>query len=403
MSDVPTPWLSGTLAERAGALAQAAHGFLTTYLGENAKGFRGGPSGLVTLCEQLLRFLEREEVSEDEDRRFVEGAGALLGLLLIDHLGDGAHAVRAGVHRVRLGRFGFFDPFMAVERVLDAPNPRAELARQVALAEDEGRARGPVSRVVASLVSALERERPDLELRDHFDLTLFLQLRTADEPLEIDLRRAVESTRDQAPHAVENVTRRLLSMLPGAPEVSTDLEEARVRLVPRLVRGEALRDLSSSGKSLLAGAPLSGELSVALLLEYEGRARYVRERELGSWQVSFGDALALACENLAARSQTARVASTETVHGSLYLARTGDGRDSARVLLPSLYGELRARIGEHIALGIPHRDTFMACDAQNHELVEVLTARVREDAMRAPHRLSETLFSLSATGLHPLV
>jgi uncharacterized protein YtpQ (UPF0354 family) len=256
--------------------------------------------------------------------------------------------------------------------------------------------------VAANLVTALERERQDLELDDLFECTLKLRLRESGEPVEVDLKRAVDTTRDQGADAVERVTQRLLSMLPGAPEVRLERAELEARLMPRLVRTDTVRDLSSSGKHLLASRPFTDDLSIALLLEYEGRARYVRGDELEAAGMGFGDALSLARKNLAARSERARIVRSDTPHGPLFVARTGDGRDSARVLLATLYAELRARLGPAIAVGIPHRDTFMACPAENSALLGALSQRVRDDAQRAPHRLSERLYLLSEAGLRPL-
>ena len=82
-------------------------------------------------------------------------------------------------------------------------------------------------------------------------------------------------------------------------------------------------------------------------------------------------------------------------------------RELLRLVGPHLWprdsAELRARVGEQIALGIPHRDTFMVCDAQDAELVRLLAERVRDDAQRATHRLSEMLYLLTPTGLRQLV
>jgi hypothetical protein len=86
----------------------------------------------------------------------------------------------------------------------------------------------------------------------------------------------------------------------------------------------------------------------------------------------------------------------------LFVARTGDGRDSARVVLPALPSELRARIGPRVALALPHRDTFFACDADNAPLVQAMRARAQEDAARAPHRLSDRVFLFDEHGLAPL-
>ncbi|MFT3921406.1 MAG: DUF1444 family protein [Myxococcales bacterium] len=394
------PWLGGKLGECAGPLAKAAEGFLHERLGDAASEFRGGAPGIVFLCEEILRFLALEHVNDEDERRFIEGSGALLGLLLIDHVGEGAHVARGTVHRVRLGQHGFFDPFAAIDRVLDAPSPKQELMRQVSMAEAEAGGRGPISRVVTRFLTNLALERPELTLVAHFDLTLTLQSPETGEPLEIDLKRAVESTRDQDEGAVENVANRLLSMLPGSAEAEVSLSEARQRLMPRLVRADSLRDLSSSGRTLLASAPLTEELGIALLLEYKGRARYVRESELAAWGATWPEAFEIAWRNLAANSKTSRISRSDTPQGPIFVARTGDGRDSARVVLPALPAELRARIGARVALAIPHRDTFFACDADNPQLVEAMQARAREDAARAPHRLSDRVYLLDERGLN---
>jgi uncharacterized protein YtpQ (UPF0354 family) len=356
----------------------------------------------VFLCEEVLRFLALEHVNEEEERRFIEGAGALLGLLLLGHVGEGAHVARGTVHRIRLGKYGFFDPFAAIDRTLDAASPKQELMHQVSLAESEAAGTGPISRVVKQFLANVARDRPELSLVSHFDLTLTLRSPDSAEPVEVDLKRAVESTRDQDTRAVDNVANRLLSMLPGSQEAATTLAEAKQRLMPRLVRTDSLRDLSTSGKTLLAQSPLTEELSVSLLLEYQGRARYVRQRELDEWGISWNQAFEIAWRNLASCSKASRIGKSETPHGVLFVARTGDGRDSARVVLPALHGELVSRIGPRVALAVPHRDTFFACDADNAALVQEMRTRTEEDAARAPHRLSERVFLFDQHGLRPL-
>lgn len=394
-----TLWIPETLRARAGALAPVAERFLREWLGEGASSYGGGSSGLVSLCSHMEHWLTLDDVDEDAEHRFVEGAGALLGILLIEHVRDGAHAARGAVHRVRLGRHGFFDPFGAVDRALDSSSVRVELARQVALAEAEASGRGPISRVVVSLLGGIARERPDLSYHDQFDVALSLRMKSVPEPFEVDLARAVESTRHQGADAVREVTRKLLSMLPGAPQAPVSFDEVRGRIVPRLARTEDVRALEGQGTSALFTRPLTSELVIALLVEYDGRARYLRQREIDDWGVSAGEVLGVALENLAKRSEKARIAAMETEHGPLLVARTGDGRDSARVLLKSLYAALSARLGERVYVSVPHRDTFFACAANNRALVQELARRTAHDAERAPHRLSKRLFELTETGV----
>jgi uncharacterized protein YtpQ (UPF0354 family) len=323
---------------------------------------------------------------------------------LIEHVVDAAHVSAHGQHRVRLGAHGFFDPFAAVDRALDAPDVRRALAREIESAEAEARAEGPISRLVAAFAALLRAERPDLALAGQFDCTLSLRVRVSDEMLELDLQRAVESTREQSAHAVQSVARRLLSILPGAPPAEPEaLRDIHSRLLPRLARSEALLQLTAQGQSVLFARPLLAELAVALLVEHEGRARYVRTDELTSWGLDAQEAHALALENLRDRSQRARIVREPLAAGELLVARSGDGRDSARVLLPELFAELSARLGPKIAVALPHRDTFFACSAGDDPgLMRGMAERAAHDCARAPHGLSPSLFSLSSTGLSAL-
>jgi uncharacterized protein YtpQ (UPF0354 family) len=388
-------WLTALVRQRAGALSGAAERFVDEHWGATATPYRGGQAGLVALCRRLQRFAHEPDVDEEGERRFVEGAGALLGVLLIEHLTDASYVGERGVHRVRLGAHGFFDPFAAIDRALDAPDIRLGLMHEVERAEAEAAARGPLSRVAAALCQAIASERPDLELRAQFDSSLRLVQRASGEPIEIDLSRAVETTRDQDQRAVEQVARRLLSLLPGAPAPSPLApEELTARLFPRLTRSDTLRDLTAQGERLLFAETLTDELSVALLAEFEGRARYVRASELTQLGLSPADAVQHALDNLRAKSQRARVVRESAPPGAIYIARTGDGRDSARVLLPELHAELMERIGPQVCVALPHRDTFFACAADSEPLCASVARRAAEDAARAPHALSARLHTL---------
>lgn len=348
----------------------------------------------------MHRWLAIEEVSESDERAFVEGAGALLGVILIAHVGDASHASRGVMHRVRLRKHGFFDPFAAVDRALDADNVRATLASEVSRAEAEAEGHGPIARVVGALSRALAERAPQLRIRDQFEGFLTLSSEHDDTPIEIDLQRAIETTRDQSAAAAERVAQRYLSMLPGAAYAPETFAALRPRLLPRIVRVDLLSDLSVSGQSALFSAPLVAELAVAVVIQEHGRARYLRAAEADAFGIEPSALLEAAIENLEACSQQTRVIPAADAPGVL-VARTGDGRDSARVLLPALHTLLSPKLGSRICLGIPHRDTFMACAAEDRAAVRALASRVIDDAARAPHKLSDQLFSLGPHGLSP--
>jgi uncharacterized protein YtpQ (UPF0354 family) len=387
--------LASSLPERSGALWAVAQRF-------SARADLPLPPAparerLRALARAMDRFLSLDEVSPTAEHDFVEGAGAVLGVILIDHHPDARHRTRAGKHRVQLGDHGYFDPFFAIEAALESDDPRAALARQVATAEAEQRSEGPISRVVKSLSLQLAHTRPDLRIANHFDLDLSLAS-SDQQPFDVDLQRAVDSTREQAQPAVERVVARLVSMLPGASSPALSFAAVRDRLLPRLCAASLLDELAERVRSPLFSLAITSELRVALQVEIEGRGRYVRARELADWGLSDSQAISLALDNLGERSARFRLVREDTSYGALYVARSGDGLDSARLLLPALYEHLRARFGADAVVGVPHRDTFMVCGAQDMGLVAELRTRCEHTAARAPHRISGNLFRLCAPG-----
>jgi hypothetical protein len=389
-------WIDG-LGEKAGPLGPAARRFARE---QGVDPFPRGPDGLRKLAELLDRFLDQPDASAQQESAFVEGAGAMLGLVLLDQLGGPGHRQREGTHRVALGRYGFFDPFGAIEASLEADAPRRELSGRVAMAEAEAAGNGPVARVVRSFERVLCERRPHRAIREQHELQLVL-----DDGSEVDLQRVADSTRDQDESACESAAARLVSMLPeaGGQAPGVPWEEARDRLLPRLVGQSFLEQLDSQGASqdTLATEALAADVHVALVLSYEGRVRYVRRDELDRWEADESEAHALAVRNLAKRSEQARFARVETEAGPLVIARTGDGLDAARLVLPGLYKVLAAELTPPLLAAVPHRDTLLACGGHEPQIVRALRERSRADAQRAPHRISEALFEVTPDGIEP--
>ncbi len=369
--------------------------------------FPRGAEGVRALAAHLSTHLDDEHADDAEDRAFVEGAGALLGLLLVDHAGSGALVVKEGRARVRLSERGFVDPFAIMEGCLDADRPREALRRAIALAESESRGKGPFSRVLTAIEESLAETRPDLRVAERFEAWLRLEDGT-----ELDLRRLVDATREQSDAAARAAARKFVTMIPGtasgAAERADDAwESLRTRILPRLVPANfsagpgAPRVLLAPLPARRAQTPLE-TLAVAIVVPESGRARYLRADEPALHERDVPSVLAQAIANLAARSHTARFARVETDAGPLIVARTGDGLDAARLLLPGLYAVLAAELGPGCAVAVPHRDTLLACAATSRAALAALGARAREDAARAPHRISDMLFSLDETGLAPL-
>jgi uncharacterized protein YtpQ (UPF0354 family) len=347
-----------------------------------------GAPGVRWLAAQLEDFVERDTDGGDDDR-FVEGAGALLGLLLIDHLG-GRTRERDGCHRVQLGRFGWFDPFGTIQDALDAEDPRECLSEYLSVAEREADEQGPVSRVVRVFAHTLGRERPDLDIESQFELTVDLN-----NGASVDLTSLERVARDQDDDDATEAARRIISMLPGAnTHEETPWNEAAPRLLPRLVSDTFLASLPAE-QTLYVDA-VGRDVHVALQLRYGTRARYVRCAEVDSWALERAASRQQAIENLVAKSRSLRL---ERVAAEILRVRQGDGLDGARLLLPDLAARL-ARIEPCLwVAAAPHRDVLLLAPAES---VEELHKRAVEAARRAPHPVSAAIFAITPQGPRPL-
>lgn len=371
-------WAWITSVRSAGPLLAAADAFANREIVED----RGsGTPALVSLGKAIDAFA-RAPHTPAEDGAFVEGAGAFLAVVLLGHIG-GAHVARKGVHRVRLGQAGFFDPFGAIELALETDPARAALIDLVAMAEREASGKGPIARTAIAFERALAELRADLAITDRFDRCVFLG------DIEVDLARVIGATEGESDAAVAGAVRKLVDMLPGGAGAEVTAQDAIARLFPRLVGPSFDLPVSS--------LPIADELRVAWVIAYEGRARFVTDRDLSRWEMRAEEVALHALRNLAARSDRARLARVDTEQGPWVVARSGDGYDSARLLLPALAETLAPEVGLPCIVAVPHRDALMACrDAP--ELVRSFRERVADDYARAPHGISSRLYRLSASG-----
>jgi uncharacterized protein YtpQ (UPF0354 family) len=80
------------------------------------------------------------------------------------------------------------------------------------------------------------------------------------------------------------------------------------------------------------------------------------------------------------------------------MARTGDGLDSSRLLLPALRALIAAELGSPFAAAVPHRDALLACSLAPGGGVDALRIRARNEAERARHAISGQLFVVREAG-----
>ncbi len=286
-----------------------------------------GAAGLLALARRVEHRLDRPDDDESDERLFVELAGSYLSLLLCDAMPHGRHARREGRHGLLLGSDGFFDPFAAIERLLEAEDVRSCLAEQVALAEAEAR---------SGSAGAWSR--------------------------------------------------------------------ARTRLLPRLVGSSFLSEVNRrAGRQPLYARPLVADVHLVLLSCDQHRRRYVDAHELESWGEPPDSVLDAALANLAGKSGTARLMRVDADQGTLVIARTGDGLDSSRLLLPALHDLLAAELGRPFAAAVPHRDALFACSLRSRASLRLMRERAGLEAGRAAHAITAQLLRVERDGrLSPL-
>jgi hypothetical protein len=385
---VPT-WIDG-VASRSGPLHSAAAQFAVLH-GLEADPPRG-VGGLCALSKLISDARgDLAERSETDERQFVAGAGAYLGLLLLDHLPSGAHVAHSGEHRLRLSAHGFFDPFAAVADALNAHDaPRALLAA-IQRAEAEAAGSGPTARVASALRERLSGMR-QVRVLEHFDERMWLEVDGT--RVELDLARVISTTRDESDTLLLHAVDRLCASLIHEASPLLTWDGARPLLFPRLL-GRAFVDSLPDARDLYLKS-LASDVWQALVLRFKDRARFVRRAEVDTWSEA-PDACAL--QNLAQASASARFLQHYTRQGPLVVAQSRDGLDAARLLLPGLHEVLAPVLGQRFVVATPHRDTLLACPVEPEPLVAELRSRADAAVRGAPHAISRRLWLVTGPGM----
>lgn len=337
---------------------------------------------------------------DDDERLFVELAGSYFAVVLCDALGRGRHVARAGKHRVDLGAASF-DPFGALERVLAAGDAARALAREVSRVEAEAAGTGPSARVAREVERQVRARFASARVVDRFDHALKLELEG--EVVELDLTRLVRAAGDAGASTLERAVEKFLAALPSMSAPAAAWREARDSVLPRPLGAQVIAALPRHSSLWLAPLIIEDEPAphapkLGVVLRSERRARYVQAREAQAWDVTSAELRAAAVDNLAKRSANAKLVCTDTEHGPIVVARSGDGLDAARVVLPGLIDVLGPELGVPFAVAIPHRDTLLACPLDAPAAVRHLARTAADQAARAPHAICKDVLRLDRDG-----
>lgn len=387
---MPT-WIDA-VAFRSGPLLLAATQFIAVH------GFEGDPprgvGGLRALSKLIsVARTEPDGASDSAERQFVAGAGAYLGLLLLDHLPNGAHVAHGGEHRLRLSAHGFFDPFAAVADALNANDAPQALLAAIKRAEAEAQGSGPTARVVKALKARLA-ELPEVRVLEHFDQRVWLDVAGA--RVELDLARVIRTTAGESDALLAHAVERLSASLQREASPLLTWEGARPLLYPRLI-GKPFVDSLPDAQDLYL-RPLAADVWETLVLRFKDRARFVRRAEVEAWRSHGALPGRTSLRNLASASSRARFLEHFTRHGPLVVAQSRDGLDAARLFLPGLHGVLSPTLGDRFVVATPHRDTLLAGPLAPAGLLAELRARTVAAVRGAPHAISTRLWLVKGPG-----
>ena len=124
------------LSDRGGPFLPAAKQLLDAL---GCADLSAGQEGIAQLARWIDDFACEEIAKGIDEGTFVDGAGALLGLLLIERYDRARYEQDQGAHLVRLNHNAFFNPFFAVDEAIDAEDAFATLASHIRAAELESR------------------------------------------------------------------------------------------------------------------------------------------------------------------------------------------------------------------------------------------------------------------------
>lgn len=200
----------------------------------------------------------------------------------------------------------------------------------------------------------------------------------------------------------------LAEQVARAEEAAGGVEESwadvQSRLLPRLVGPRFLAEVNRrAGTQPLFALPLVSGVHVMFLMGEQQRRRYVDRRELARWGQPPMRVLQRALANLAGKSKDARLLRFDADQAGVVVARTGDGLDSSRLLLPGLHEVLAPELGSPFAAAVPHRDALFACSLRCPTSLRLLRDRASAEAASAAHPITPELLSVGPLGrLSPL-
>lgn len=376
---------------RAGPFLDASQTFLKQLTESGIKrdllpdGFE--PAHLSSFVKLLVHCTRHRNFSEET---LIEGAGACLAMFLLCHMPDASHVARQNQHRLRLGVYGYFNPFQAITFALDASSPKSVLIEALSYAERERKGAGPISATITAFKDALLLSHPDWQIKDFFETEVLLTHSSYGE-ITFDLHPWIKL--GDSGELTSSHFETLWPRLPGTLR-RVDFNAMLQSVMPRWVGPDTFRGPESQAIHTLEWLPgKDARLRVGFVAPMAKHVRWITKSDIALWSrdehFQPPQLLTLALHHLVERSNNMTMRRwTEACE----LFHWGDGFDAARFMLPSVWHMAAKAMGGHCYLSVPHRDALLVSKHQ-------LALRNETQALheRAPHRLCTTLFETDGT------
>ncbi len=169
-------------------------------------------------------------------------------------------------------------------------------------------------------------------------------------------------------------------------------------LYPRLVPDGYLADLPPASRPARREFP--GGLSIVLVHADPGLGdRYLTGRDLAGLGLSFGDALARACENLGARLAQEPLQALADEQGRPQAFVVDDPRAAAAILLPRFRRVIADALGSTFLACVPAPDELVAFRSEPAAAAQRYIEIARRSHAAAAHPVSDRVFRATAGGV----
>ena len=192
------------------------------------------------------------------------------------------------------------------------------------------------------------------------------------------------------------------------PEIDTnDLLSVVNRIMPRIITEKQANSLPND---VVTTIPWINECVISFVIDFPKYTMSIRKDMLENWNIRDPEELyGFSLQNLwdITKGITYDIIALKDDDGEQKakgcMFNVKDGYDSSRILLPQIYRNMSAELGNEYYVAIPSRDTYLAISSEHEPTLSKLLLKMQSEGEKEelPHPLSEKLFLCVKDGVAP--